>query len=435
MGAHKPTGPAGPTALAHETLQRQHAALKRAYSKLQVVHWEKEQVIEQRDGEIVRLKAALAAAKKGTPDAAPAAKESRVDAGSSSLLLAPDDDDDAVASASAGPAPVQTPPASDASEEAASPPQVPEKKKRTRGTGFKRVRPERAPWHDNQGCDEPGESEATKFRGIAFFEHFGVHSYRTLQAKLAEFLIARDPNTNTEEKRRTATNQAKYKADNFMMLLWLDPPGTPQPYSPGNVDEFFGFFVEKLDHDDMGREDSHAFVNHAHRVAHWIWPSHVKDHKSFLLVDNRYVARRARGFMTGVRAMHGLYEIWKGKAGWPDVARNPVGLVTAPFKAPKEHDPCTKRPVAPRKRARKAAVAHDDDKSNSGDDATNTASSGGDSTDEEDWSCADDDSYCGGGGGGGGSSSTSRARKAGNKTSDTERALARLFKSIGQRGS
>lgn len=402
MRAQESTSPTGSASGEDETLQRQLAALKRAYSKLQMAHWDKEQVIEQRDGEIARLKAALNAA-KGNAGAVPATRKDREDAGSSSLLLVSKDAD---------------------ASNAASPLQAPEKKKRGRGAGRKRVRPGIAPGQADKGHSVPDQEEAAKFCN-GFFKRFGVNSHHTLHKKLAEFLIARDPNVNTDEKRRTAIGQAKYKAGRFMELLWLDPPGTPKPYSPGNVDDLFHFFMQKTDHDDMGKPERHTYANHVHRVAHWFSPHIVADYAAFKHEDNQYEVRRARGSLTGVRAVHGLYEIWKGNAEWPDAERNPVGLVTPRSKAPVKRGPCAKRSTAPRK----ATQAYDDDdqKGNASDDATNVASSEDDSS-EDDWSCADDSDDCGGSG------STSRARKARKNTGDSERELARLFESIGQGG-
>ena len=428
--AQKSTSPSGSAADEDETLQRQHAALKRAYSKLQAAHWEKEQVIEQRDGEIARLKAALDAA-KGNAGAAPAAARGRADAGSSSLLLVAEGDA-APSPASAGPSGAQTPvptpttstPAASDASEAASPPQAPGKRKPGRGAGRKRVRPEIALRQADKGHSAPNEQEASKFCD-GFFAHFGVNSHHALHEKLAEFLIARDPNVNTEEKRRAATGQAKYKTDRFMELLWLDPPGTPKPYSPGNVDEFFHFFIQKTDHDDMGKPESHTYANHAHRVAHWIWPRSVHDHAAFTHEDNQYMVRRARGHLTGVRAVHGLYEIWKGRAVWPNAARNPVGVVTPRSKVPAGRSPCAGRPAA----SHNAAQAHDNDqrKGRSADDDAPSAASSEDDSSEDDWSCKDDSDDCDEG-------NTSRAQKARKKTNNSERTLALLFKSIEQRG-
>jgi len=407
MRAQKSTSPAESVSDEDETLQRQYAALKRAYSKLQTAHWEKEQVIEQRNGEIVRLKAALDAA-KGNAGAEPAIRKDRADAGSSSLLLVTKDTD---------------------ANEAAALPQAPKKRKTPgRGAGRTRVPPENALRQAEKDHDAADEQEAAKFRN-GFFEHFGVNSHRTLQNKLAEFLIARDPNVNTEKKRCSTINQAKYKAGRFMELLWLDPPGTPKPYRPGNVDECFHFFIQKTDHEDMGRPESHTYANHAHRVAHWFWPLSMKDFDSFAHEDNQYMVRRARGHLTGMRAVHGLYEIWKGRAVWPDAERNPVGLVTPRSKAPLVRSSCAKRLAVPRKTAQPYDDNDDDDdekKRNARDDAASVASSSDDSS-EDAWSCADDSDDCSGGG-------TSRAQKARKKVNPAERTLAQLFKSIEQHG-
>jgi len=163
--------------------------------------------------------------------------------------------------------------------------------------------------------DKECELQEFKFEGVPFFDHFQIRDAKQLKDKLAAFLIARDPDVNTPGKRRTTTNQAKFKADNFVTLLWFKAPGDPLPYEPGDVDGFFAFFDRHRGHDDMGKR--RIYHNHDHRIGTWLWPSKVSDYASFQHESNKYIARQARGFMTGVRAVHGLYEIFKGNTKWP----------------------------------------------------------------------------------------------------------------------
>ena len=220
-----------------------------------------------------------------------------------------------------------------------------------------------------------------KFEGVPFFDHFGIRDAKQLKDKLAAFLIGRDADVNTPGKRRTTTNQAKFKADNFVTLLWFNAPGDPPPYAPGDVDGLFEFFCSK-DHADMGK--NRPYFNHDHRVCTWLWPSRVSDYASFKAESNKYVSRQGRGFMTGLRAVHGLYRIWKGDESWPDVERNPVDEDATPGKRRRE---AKARVRAGRKRVRKAKRSKEDD------DEEDSAQSSGDESeaDEGAWSCDDSD--------------------------------------------
>lgn len=218
------------------------------------------------------------------------------------------------------------------------------------------------------------------FEGVPFFDHFGIRDAKQLKDKLAAYLIARDPDVNTPGKRRTTTNQAKFKADNFVTLLWFKAPGDPPPYAPGDVDGFFAFFDSHRGHADMGKK--RTFFNHDHRVCAWLWPSVVSDYASFKAESNKYVARQARGFLTGVRAVHGLYQIWRGEESWPDVERNPADEDATPRKRRQE---AKARVRSGRKRSRKAKR----DEEEGGEDS---AESSGDESEADDgaWSCDDD---------------------------------------------
>jgi hypothetical protein len=221
------------------------------------------------------------------------------------------------------------------------------------------------------------DAQDSKFEGVPFFDHFEIRDAKQLKDKLAAFLIAKDPDVNTPGKRRTTTNQAKFKADNFVTLLWFVAPGDPPPYAPGDVDGLFAFFCNK-DHGDMGKQ--RTWFNHDHRVCAWLWPSLVRDYASFKADSNRYVARQARGFLTGVRAVHGLYEIYKGEASWPDVERTEVNEDATPGKRRRGGQA---RVRSGRKRVRRAKRDEQDDESSAG--------SSGDESEVDDgaWSCDD----------------------------------------------
>ena len=260
------------TALQLEASRRECADLKAAYSEMAASLWRAEQVVEHLEYELAELKAGPQ--QQQPPPPSPPQRKRK-------------------GSASAATTPASSPAASPAGSATAS--DKPDKPKRVR------VPKELA-------------SQPVQFEGKAFFEHFEITNSRELQQKLAAFLIAKDRDIDTAEKRRVATNQCKFKADQFLQLLWTEVPGTPRPYTPGNVDEFFAFLMRK-DHNDMGK--NRTYHNHDHRIGTWLWPSKVTDYGSFQHASNKYVARQARGAMTGVRAVHGLYEIFKGNTKWP----------------------------------------------------------------------------------------------------------------------
>ena len=85
--------------------------------------------------------------------------------------------------------------------------------------------------------------------------------------------------------------------------------------------------------------------------------------------------------MTGVRAVHGLYQIWRGEESWPDVERNPADDDATPGKRRRE---AKARVRLGRKRSRKAKRNEEDEE--------DSAESSGDESEEDDgaWSCDDD---------------------------------------------
>ena len=293
------------TALQLEALRRECADLKVAYSEMAASLWRAEQVIEHLEDEVAELKAGK------PPPPSPLPRKCK-------------------GPASAATTPASSPATSPAGSATSDSPDKPKRE---------RVPKELA-------------SQPVQFEGVAFFEHFGITNSRELQQKLAAFLIAKDDDINTSEKRRVATNQCKFKADQFSQLLWTEVPGTPRPYTPGNVDEFFAFLMRK-DQDDMGKKCT--YHSHDHRIGTWLWPSRVTDYGSFQHASNKYIARQARGAMTGVRAVHGLYEIFKGNAKWPVADCAPLDCA----------------PPSPKKRKVRAESSP--------------------SSEEGDWSCADND--------------------------------------------
>lgn len=208
------------------------------------------------------------------------------------------------------------------------------------------------------------QHESKDFDTVPFLAHFGIKDPQQLQYKLAEYLIALHGVTDPEQQRKHR-NQAKFKADNFLKLLWFDAPQSA--YAVGDAEGLFDFFLTQT-HADMGRD--RPYFNHDHRIAHWFWPQ-VADYAAFRHVDNAYIARQGRAFMTGVRAVHHLFRVANGEA-WPTGPTAPLLAITDKSAKRAARPPTTKP-----KRQRKAK----DDASEAEASATS-----GDESDEGYWS-------------------------------------------------
>ena len=160
--------------------------------------------------------------------------------------------------------------------------------------------------------DKECELQEFKFEGVPFFDHFQIRDAKQLKDKLAAFLIARDPDVNTPGKRRTTTNQAKFKADNFVTLLWFSAPGDPPPYEPGDVDGLFEFFCNKH-HADMGKK--RTFFNHDHRVCAWL---------SSPLAQHLHLVDYQANFVLGAAGRH-------GREGGDVLEREPFHVILGHF--------------------------------------------------------------------------------------------------------
>jgi hypothetical protein len=220
-------------------------------------------------------------------------------------------------------------------------------------------------------------TEGSDFGTVPFLAHFGIKTPQQLQYKLADFMIASLGLADPDQQRKHR-NQAKFKADNFLRLLWFDAPKTS--YDAGNADQLFEYFLNTY-HADMGTDA--AFFNHDHRIAKWFWPSQVHNYASFKRTDNAYIARQSRAFMTGVRAVHNLYRVFKG-AQWP------VGPATLPVLASgKSAKRSESRPATPKPKRQRAIRAEASE--------AEASASSGDESDEGHWSAHSNGSSDGGG--------------------------------------
>lgn len=144
-----------------------------------------------------------------------------------------------------------------------------------------------------------------------FLMHWEISSLATLHAKLGNYDIRRLKAYWDEDKQCTK-RQAKQRAECFFNLLSLETG----KWEVGDADAMFDYLLGGRDLGDEPNE----FRNRRHQIATWLWPNHVSTYAS-LTANNpvaKYIDRRAHLYMTAVRGVHALYEIYQGKRTMPE---------------------------------------------------------------------------------------------------------------------
>mgnify|MGYP006906890583 CR=1 FL=1 len=170
-----------------------------------------------------------------------------------------------------------------------------------RGPGRVKIR-EEATFH---------EFKADDFERSEFLMHWEISSLATLHLKLGNFDIRRLKAYWDEDKQCTK-RQAKQRAEGFLNLLGLETG----KWQVGDADGMFNYLLGKRDLGDHADQ----FRNRRHQIAAWLWPSHVSSYAS-LTANNpaaKYIDRRAHLYMTAMRGVHALYEIYQGKRTMPE---------------------------------------------------------------------------------------------------------------------
>jgi len=154
---------------------------------------------------------------------------------------------------------------------------------------------------------------AIDYGNVPFFVGTGIRDKSALHDQLGTYDVAR-LKAYWPDDRSKIRAQAKQRAEFFLNLLALDTG----KWSVGDAPAMFAYL---LGTDDLGHLQGH-FSNRTHQIAKWLWPTRVTSYSA--LVANtpatKYMYRRARHHMTGVKAVHALYEIWWG------VREHPVGF-------------------------------------------------------------------------------------------------------------
>ncbi len=159
--------------------------------------------------------------------------------------------------------------------------------------------------------------EPLTYGDIPFFADSGIHDKCAMVDKLGAYDVARLKAYWPDDKSKVRA-QSKQRAEFFLDLLALDTGKWPV----GDVHAMFSYL---LGTDDLGPLPG-QFSNRVHQIAHWLWRSRVPSYSA--LTANtpaaKYMYRRARHYMTGVKAVHALYQIWKGVLAYPTGFREGV---------------------------------------------------------------------------------------------------------------
>ena len=162
--------------------------------------------------------------------------------------------------------------------------------------------------------------------GCDFLMHWQITSPAMLHLKLGDYDVRRLKAYWPEDKQSTK-RQSKQRAECFWNLLSLDTGKWPV----GDADALFAYMMSTQ---DLGTQPG-EFHSRKHQLATWLWPSRITDHAS--LVDktaaSKYMDRRANLYMTGVRGVHALYEIYQGKRAMP--SGHVEGVDPIPERGPK----------------------------------------------------------------------------------------------------
>ena len=159
-----------------------------------------------------------------------------------------------------------------------------------------------------------------------FLMHWQVTSPAMLHLKLGDYDIRRLKAYWPEDKQSTK-RQSKQRAECFWNLLSLDTGKWPV----GDADALFTYMMSTQ---DLGKEPG-EFHSRKHQLATWLWPSRITDYASLMDKTDaaKYMDRRANLYMTGVRGVHALYEIYQGKRAIP--AGHVEGVDPIPDRGPK----------------------------------------------------------------------------------------------------
>lgn len=172
------------------------------------------------------------------------------------------------------------------------------------------------PARNGRGPGRPKIKEEVKFGELKFDKceflmHWEITDVATMHNKLGNFDICR-LKAYWDEDKQCAKRQAKARSECFLNLLSLETG----KWDFGNSEEMLEYMMSTR---DIGNKPG-EFRNRRHQVATWLWPQRVHSYAS-LTADTpeaKYIDRRAHNYMTAVRGVYAMYEVYKGRRAMPE---------------------------------------------------------------------------------------------------------------------
>lgn len=165
--------------------------------------------------------------------------------------------------------------------------------------------------------------------GCDFLMHWQITSRAMLHLKLGDYDIRRLKAYWPEDKQSTK-RQSKQRAECFWNLLGL----RTGKWTVGDADAMFEYMMSTR---DIGTEPG-EYHSRKHQVATWLWPSRITDYASLKAstAAAKFMDRRANLYMTGMRGVYSLYEIFKGVRTMPP--GHVEGVDPVPTRGPKRQN-------------------------------------------------------------------------------------------------
>ena len=171
------------------------------------------------------------------------------------------------------------------------------------------ARPGRGPGRPK--IKEEVEFGQVEFDKCEFLMHWEITDLTTMHNKLGNFDICR-LKAYWDEDKQCAKRQAKARSECFLNLLSLKTG----KWNFGNSEEMLEYMMSTR---DIGNKPD-EFRNRRHQVATWLWPKRVHSYAA-LTADTpeaKYIDRRAHNYMTAVRGVHAMYEVYKNRRAMPE---------------------------------------------------------------------------------------------------------------------
>ena len=189
--------------------------------------------------------------------------------------------------------------------------------------------------------------------------HWEITDLATMHSKLGNFDICR-LKAYWDEDKQCAKRQAKARAECFLNLLSLETG----KWDFGDSEEMLEYMMSTR---DIGNKPD-EFRNRRHQVATWLWPNRVRSY-ALLTADTpeaKYIDRRAHNYMTAVRGVYAMYEVYKNRRAMPK--GHVEGVDPIPSRGgerkrkarSKESPPPPPPPQPPRRELHDIAVGYDD---------------------------------------------------------------------------